>query len=124
MTDRAQTTLKAPVKFRGVGLHTGSETTLNLTLKEGKDIAFPRLEVVIDGTKGGVTKIRYFDGADKMIRQQLREDWVKIDGELMPTRITMSDLKSGDSSVIRISDVQVNTGVEDDLFSRRMLLRG
>lgn len=117
-------TLLAPYYDAELAGREGSETTLNLTLKEGKKLSFPRLEVVIDGTKGGVTKIRYFDGADKMVRQQLRDDWVKIEGELMPTKITMSDLKSGDSSVIRISDVQVNTGVEDDLFSRRMLLRG
>ena len=116
--------LLSPYYDATLGGREGSETTLNLTLKEGKKLSFPRLEVVIDGTKGGVTKIRYFDGADKMVRQQLRDDWVKIEGELMPTKITMSDLKSGDSSVIRISEVQVNTGVEDDLFSRRMLLRG
>ncbi len=102
----------------------GSETTLTLTPKEGVTTTYSRLDVVIDGTKGGVTKLRYFDGAGTHVRTQLREGWTKIDGELMPTQVTMTDLKSGDTTVVTLSDVQVNQGVEDGLFSRRMLLRG
>jgi len=102
----------------------GSETTLTLTPKEGTTSSFSRIDLVIDGTKGGVTKMRYYDGGGNHVRTQLREDWVKIDGELMPTKISMSDLKAGDTTVIQLSNVQVNQGVEDDLFSRRMLLRG
>lgn len=102
----------------------GSETTLTLTPKEGVVTSFSRIDVVIDGTKGGVTKQRYYDGAGNHVRTQLREKWVKIEGELMPTQISMSDLKAGDTTVIELSNVVVNQGVEDDLFSRRMLLRG
>jgi outer membrane lipoprotein-sorting protein len=102
----------------------GSETTLTLTPKEGVTSSFSRIDVVIDGTKGGVTKLRYYDGGGNHVRTQLREDWVKIEGELMPTKISMSDLKAGDTTVIQLSNVKVNQGVEDDLFSRRMLLRG
>jgi outer membrane lipoprotein-sorting protein len=102
----------------------GNETTLTLTPKEGVISSFSRIDVVIDGSKGGVTKQRYYDGAGNHVRTQLREEWVKIDGELMPTKISMSDLKAGDTTVIQLSNVVVNQGVEDDLFSRRMLLRG
>lgn len=107
-----------------LGGREGSETTLTLTPKEGVTTTYARIDVVIDGSKGGVTKLRYYDGAGNHVRTQLREEWKKIDGELMPTRITMSDLKAGDSTVIELTNVQVNLGVEDDLFSRRMLLRG
>lgn len=102
----------------------GAETTLSLTPKEGVVSSFSRIDVVIDGTKGGVTKQRYYDGSGNHVRTQLREDWVKIDGELMPTKISMSDLKTGDTTVVQLANVLVNQGVEDDLFSRRMLLRG
>lgn len=102
----------------------GSETTLSLTPKEGVITSFARLELVIDGTKGGVTKIRYYDGGGNHVRTQLREDWVKIDGELMPSKISMSNIKDNEITVIQLSNVLVNQGVEDDLFSRRMLLRG
>ena len=102
----------------------GSETTLELTPKEGVTTSFSRVDVVIDGKKGGVTKLRYYDGAGNHVRTQTREGWVKIEGELMPTKITMTDLKAGDATVIQLANVRVNQGVEDDLFSRRMLLRG
>ena len=116
--------LLSPFYDAVLGGREGNETTLLLTAKEGKEVLFPKLEVVIDATKGGVTQVRYFDGADKMVRQQLREEWAKIEGHLMPTKVTMSDLKTGDTSVITLSDIQVNQGLEDDEFSRRMLLRG
>ncbi|MCX4242901.1 outer membrane lipoprotein-sorting protein [Paraliomyxa miuraensis] len=102
----------------------GSETTLTLVPKEGVTSGYARIDVVIDGTKGGVTKLRYYDGTGNHVRTQTREDWVKIEGELMPTKITMTDLKEGNSTIIQLSNVRVNQGVEDDLFSRRMLLRG
>lgn len=102
----------------------GSETTLSLTPKEGVEKAYSRLEVVIDSKKGGVTKVRYYDGAGNHVRTQSRRAWTKINGELMPTEIEMEDHKAGDSTVINLSNVRVNQGVEDSLFSRRMLLRG
>lgn len=102
----------------------GSETTLALTPKEGVEKAFARLEVVIDSKKGGVTTVRYYDGAGNHVRTQSRRNWTKIEGELMPLEVEMEDHKTGDSTVIELRNVRVNQGVEDDLFSRRMLLRG
>ena len=102
----------------------GSETTLVLRPKPDIERPYARIELVIDSKKGGVTKVRYYDGSDNLKRTQLREEWTKVDGELMPTRITMTDHGTGDSTVIELRNVRVNQGVSDDLFSRRMLLRG
>lgn len=102
----------------------GSETTLVLTPKEGIDKPYAKLELVIDSKKGGVTKVRYYDGAGNHVRTQKREGWTKLNGQLMPTKVTMEDHKTNDSTVVELRDVRVNQGVEDDLFSRRMLLRG
>ncbi|MEX1366872.1 MAG: outer membrane lipoprotein-sorting protein, partial [Nannocystaceae bacterium] len=98
--------------------------TLVLTPKEGIERPYAKLELVIDSKKGGVTKVRYYDGAGNHVRTQTREGWTKINGELMPTKVTMEDHKTNDSTVVELRDVRVNQGVEDDLFSRRMLLRG
>lgn len=107
-----------------LGERVGSETVLELTAKEGAEVPYKRIDAVIDGTKGGVTELRYYDGAGNYVRQQKREAWLKIDGELMPTRVTMSDLKAKSHTVIELSDVKVNTGLEDKDFSKRMMLRG
>ena len=101
----------------------GKETTLVLRPKDGVETTYKRLEVVIDATKGGVTKIRYYDGADTLIRTQVREGWAKIEGELMPLKITMTDHKADSHTVIELSNVRVNQGIDDVLFSRRMMLR-
>lgn len=114
----------SPLFNAELGGREGSETTLTLTPKEGVTSSYAKLEVVIDSTKGGVTKIRYYDGAGNHVRTQKREGWTKIHGELMPTKVTMDDLRTNDSTVITLSNLQVNQGIEDDLFSRRMLLRG
>lgn len=101
----------------------GTLTTLSLTPKAGVEAAAAKIELTIDSTKGGVTKLRYFDGSGSAVREQVREEWVKIADKLVPTKISMADLKAGDTTVITLSNVKVNQGVADDIFSRRSLLR-
>ena len=116
-------TLLAPFYDAALAGHEGSETTLTLTTKDAEDTTYSKLEVVIDSKKGGVTTIRYYDGSGNHVRTQTREDWKKVGGELMPTKVSMANLKTGDTTVIELSDVRVNEGVDDSLFSRRQLLR-
>jgi outer membrane lipoprotein-sorting protein len=106
------------------GPKSGDVTTLVLTPKAGKESMYSKLECDIDKTKGGVTQIRYYDGGGTLIRQQNRKEWVKIEGHLIPTEVSMLDVKTGDVSVIRMSGHAVNQGVDDSVFTRRELLRG
>lgn len=101
----------------------GSLTTLRLSPKAGNDGGWSRIDVVIDAKKGGVTEMRYYDGAGNHVRTQTRENWKKVGGKLMPTKVSMANLKTGDTTVIELSDVRVNEGVDSGLFSRRQLLR-
>ena len=119
--DMTETQL-APFYNAELGGREGSQTTLKLTPK-GSESSWARLEVVIDSKKGGVTEIRYYDGAGNHVRTQTREAWKKVGGELMPTKVSMANLKTGDTTVVELSDVRVNEGVDDGLFSRRQLLR-
>jgi outer membrane lipoprotein-sorting protein len=102
----------------------GKETTLELTPKPGATTTYPRLEIVIDSSKGGVTKLRYFDTSGAQVREQRREVWKKAAGELTPTRITMENLKTHDKTVITLSNLRVNQSIPDSTFSRRVLMRG
>ncbi len=106
-----------------IGGKKGTETTLTLTPKADFESSYSKLEIVIDSSKGGVTKITYFDGSDTAVRQQSRGAWAKISGKSMPTEIKMKNLKTGAETVIHLSDIKVNQGVEDGLFSKRTLLR-
>ncbi|MEZ4385046.1 MAG: outer membrane lipoprotein-sorting protein [Nannocystaceae bacterium] len=102
----------------------GSETTLILTPKREDVSSFAKLEIVIDATVGGITKIRYIDGSGNAVREQVRRDWKSAGKAKIPTKITMKNLKTGDETVIEMTNIDVKTEISDDIFSRRTLLRG
>ena len=102
----------------------GTETQLDLKPKAGAAISFSKLEVFIDSTVNGVTRINYYDGAGNHVRTQTREDWKPFEDTKIPTRIRMKNLKTGDETVINLSEIDVKTPIGDDLFSRRTLMRG
>ena len=106
-----------------IGGKSGNETSLTLKPKPDFQSSYSKLEIVIDSSKGGVTKITYFDGSGTAVREQTRGGWAKISGKSMPTEIKMKNLKTGAETIIKLSDIKVNQGVEDDLFSKRTLLR-
>ena len=105
------------------GAKSGDITTLVLKPKNAES-RYSKVECDIDKSKGGVTQLRYYDGSGNLARQQSRSEWVKIEGHLIPTEISMLDIKTGDVSVIRLSDMAVNQGVDASVFTRRELLRG
>lgn len=102
----------------------GNETKLTLTPKQGVSISFSKLEIFIDSTVNGVTRIKYFDSAGTHIRTQTREEWKPFEDIKIPTRVRMKNLKTGDETVINLSEIDVKTPIADDLFSRRTLMRG
>jgi outer membrane lipoprotein-sorting protein len=69
------------------------------------------------------SKLVYFDGSGTAVREQVRDGWAKVEGKSMPTEIRMKNLKSNEETIVKLSGIKVNQGVEDDLFSKRTLLR-
>lgn len=101
----------------------GNETYLGLAPKPGFTSSWSKIELTIDKTKGAVTKIKYFDGSGSVVREQTRAGWSKVKGKSFPTKISMKNLKTGAETVIQLSAIKVDQGVDDGLFSRRTLLR-
>lgn len=114
----------SPLFAAELGGQKGNLTTLILTPRAGVESSASKIELVIDKTKGGVTKLTYFDGSGNPFREQTRSEWVKIDGHMVPTKISMLNLKTGDVTVITRTNLEVNQGVDESTFSRRELLRG
>jgi outer membrane lipoprotein-sorting protein len=102
----------------------GTETKLVLKPKTGVSMSYSKLEVFIDSTVNGVTRLKYFDNAGNHVRTQTREEWKPFQDIKIPTRIRMKNLKTGDETVINMSEIDVNSAISDDLFSRRTLMRG
>lgn len=103
---------------------TGNETQLDLKPKAGAETSFSKLEIFIDSSVGGITRIHYFDGAGNHIRTQTREDWKPFEDGMIPTKIRMKNLKTTDETVINLSEIDVKTPISEDIFSRRTLMRG
>lgn len=103
---------------------TGDETKLVLKPKQGIKSSFSKLEIFIDSKVGGITRITYFDGSGNHVRTQTREGWRPFEDVQIPTKIRMRNEKTGDETVINLSELDVKTPISDELFSRRMLLRG
>lgn len=104
--------------------HRGGQTTLALSAKGDIKPTYPKLEVVIDAKAGGVTEIRYFDATGAKIREQHRDEWKTVGKLKIPTRLSMKNVKTGDETVITLTKVEVDVGIPDATFSRRMLMRG
>lgn len=102
----------------------GTETTLILRPKTPEASSYAMLKIVIDSKVGGITTITYFDGSGEPVRKQIRDEWQKHKGAHFPTRIVMKNLKTGDETVIHLSEIDVDTVISDDIFSRRTLMRG
>jgi hypothetical protein len=102
----------------------GNETQLDLKPKTGTETSFSKLEIFIDSTVGGITRIHYFDGSGNHIRTQTREDWKPFEDGMIPTKIRMKNLKTTDETVINLSEIDVKTPISEDIFSRRTLMRG
>jgi hypothetical protein len=70
------------------------------------------------------------DGYARIMRDRLKRfvDWankrhIDFQGKSMPTEIRMKNLKTNAETIVKLSGIKVNQGVEDDLFSKRTLLR-
>lgn len=83
---------------------------------------YSRLELTIDKTKGGVTKISYFGGDGTAVREQTRSDFTQIGGKWLPSRVTFRDIKGGTRTEIQRSNFKVNPTLADSLFSKRSLM--
>ncbi len=100
--------------------------TLDLTQKAGKDLEFPHIKMVIDKTFYGPLKMEYLDGSGKKLKTQLREDYKKDGSEHWnPGKVIITDHRRNDhTSEIVFTSTKLNSGLSDDLFTQRSLIRG
>jgi outer membrane lipoprotein-sorting protein len=100
--------------------------SLELTAKAGKDLEFPRLRIVVDKTYFFPLRTEYLDASGKKLKTQIREDYKKDGPEhWQPTRVSITDHRRNDhTSEIIFSSSKLNTGLKDDLFTQRSLVRG
>jgi outer membrane lipoprotein-sorting protein len=101
--------------------------TLELNAKSGKDLEFPKLRMTVDKSMNVPLKVEYMDAGGKKMKTQVRDGYKKYEGReyYPPGRVVMTDHRRNDhTSEIVFSSSKVDTGLHDDLFTQRSLIRG
>jgi outer membrane lipoprotein-sorting protein len=99
---------------------------LDLTQKAGLDLEFPKLKLWADKNMFQPTKIEFYDASGKKLKTQTRSGFKKDSPEhWQPSAVVVTDHRRNDhTSEIDFTGTKIDSGLADDLFSVRSLVRG
>ena len=102
-----------------------THVVLELLRKEGVDLSYAKLRVLIDKTEIMIPEIQYFDDDGKMVREQVRTDLKTMpNGHKLYHRVEMRNKTRDHKTVVDVLKEEVNIDLPDSTFSRRWLVRG
>jgi outer membrane lipoprotein-sorting protein len=99
---------------------------IDLTVKPGQEIEYPRVKMWVDKKAHQPTKVDYMDASGKVLKTTEYLEY-KSDGanHFGPSRVVVTDHRRNEhKSEIVFTGVKLNTGLKDDLFTQRSLIRG
>lgn len=70
-----------------------------------------------------IRRIEYYDSRDSLIKVQTL-DWQNIGDAWLWDVVTVENARTGGSSTFRMTEAEVNVGLEDRMFSERTMRRG
>ncbi len=98
--------------------------TVHLTPNEPDDEPYEHLVIKVRKEDHQVPEILFFeDGSQEPTRRLTASDFRREDNQVLAHTVIVEDLQSESRSVAKLSDVEVNTGLSDSLFTRRYLQR-
>lgn len=100
--------------------------TLDLRAKKAFDLEFPKIRMWVDKGFFAPVKMEFQDAAGKKLKTQVRENYKNDHGQhWQPGRIKVTDHRRNDhSSEIVFTGTRIDSGLPDDLFTQRSLIRG
>jgi outer membrane lipoprotein-sorting protein len=99
---------------------------LELTIKPGAESEYPRVKMTVDKKAHQPTRIDFMDASGKVLKTEEFIDY-HVDGanHYGPSRLVVTDHRRNEhKSEIVFTGVKLNTGLKDDLFTQRSLIRG
>jgi outer membrane lipoprotein-sorting protein len=99
---------------------------LDLTVKAGQEIEYPRVHMWVDKKSQQPTKIDFSDGSGKVLKTSEYFDYHIDDASHWgPSKVVNTDHRRNDhKSEIVFTHVKLNQGLKDDFFTQRTLIRG
>src|SRR4030042_400463 len=96
---------------------------LELTPKSGDGSEYSKIIMTVNKVNFYPLNIEYFDQGGKQCKIMNREQIEKVDGYWVAGRSELSDLRSGNRTIMEVKSVAFNTGLSDELFTERYLER-
>ncbi|MFH1436702.1 MAG: outer membrane lipoprotein-sorting protein [Pseudomonadota bacterium] len=96
---------------------------LYLTQKKDKDLAWPILKVFVSKKDFHAAQIQYCDEKDKKHKTEMRSGVKAWDGHLYGSGSEMVDHTKQHTTIYEYTKVKFNQGLDDDLFTKRNLVR-
>ena len=99
---------------------------LDLTVKPGQEIEYPRVHMWVEKKSHQPTKIDFMDAGGKVLKTTEYFDY-HIDGgtHYGPAKVVVTDHRRNDhKSEIQFVSTKLSQGLKDDFFTQRTLIRG
>ena len=99
---------------------------LELTVKPGQEIEYPRVHMWVEKKSQQPTKIDFMDQGGKVLKTAEYLDY-HLDGATHygPAKVIVTDHRRNDhKSEIDFVETKLNQGLKDDFFTQRTLIRG
>ena len=98
---------------------------LDLSRREGADVAYPRIRMTAEKKRKVPTKLEYFDEDGNHVKTERRGAYTCRGSVCVPFRMQMEDLRSPGHVTHLVSRAwKVDSKIPDRVFTRRYLLRG
>jgi outer membrane lipoprotein-sorting protein len=99
---------------------------LELTVKAGQEIEYPRVHMIVEKKSNQPLKIDFMDAGGKLLKTSDYVDYHIDDANHYgPTKVVVTDHRRNDhKSEIVFTRVKLNQGLKDDFFTQRTLIRG
>lgn len=103
-----------------------SSWELELTVKPGQEIEYPRVHMWVDKKAQQPTRIDFMDAGGKVLKTTEYVDYHIDDANHYgPSKVIVTDHRRNDhKSEIIFTRVKLNQGLKDDFFTQRTLIRG
>jgi len=101
----------------------GESFILRLLPKEGTETKYSKLKIWVDPDNFFVTRIEYYDKKGSLRKIMTRTKIKQIKGYWVAEESEMYDLKAKHKTRMILEEVEFDTGLKDDLFTERYLMR-
>ncbi len=97
---------------------------LRLTPRDSDDDRYSKLRMKVRKKDHQPVEIEYFEeGSDEATRRLTTSGFDTVESQVIAHKFLVENLETGGQSTLELSDVEVNIGLDDSLFSRRQLQR-